>query len=478
MTAGQSVLPFTIESAKAGSLTSYGGLPIVTELCRRLFGKQAYRSLARRLDCFGARGARRHLESLLTLLVAGGDCIEDIERLRADRGLGRLLGFPLSSRTQLKNFLYAFHQDEGGHRLTSAQDDALSRRGEAQIRPEGPALQALAAFSGDVVSAIQRARPETRATVDVDATIIEANKARALRTYEGPRGYQPQVALWAEQGLVIEDEFRDGNVPAAYGVRTFLQKAFAKLPASVTDRRLRADSALYDEAALTWADENGIQFAVTADMSEALAREVARVDPTVWKPYFGAAESADHFGSEERQWADVTTFVPGWARNHKKKGRALRYVAIRVRPRQQDLFGEESRSWRHFAIVSNLYDWDGGRLIRWHREKAGTIEHVFQEAKGELGGGTMPTGKFGANAAWWRITLLAYNLLRLLKVEALPPALQTTRPKGLRFHIFNIAGTVVRTGGRLLLRLAVSAMELARLTRARLAIAALPRPAG
>ena len=89
----------------------------------------------------------------------------------------------------------------------------------------------------------------------------------------------------------------------------------------------------------------------------------------------------------------------------------------------------------------------------------------------------MPTGKFGSNAAWWRITLLAYNLLRLLKVEALPAELHATRPKGLRFHLFNIAGTVVRTGGRLLLRLAVSTMELARLTRARIAIAALPRPA-
>ena len=58
-------------------------------------------------------------------------------------------------------------------------------------------------------------------------------------------------------------------------------------------------------------------------------------------------------------------------------------MAIRVRPRQQDLFGNASHTWRHFSIVSNLYEWDGGRLLRWHREKAGTVEHVFAEVKGD-----------------------------------------------------------------------------------------------
>ena len=28
------------------------------------------------------------------------------------------------------------------------------------------------------------------------------------------RGYQPMLAVWAETGLVLADQFRDGNVPA------------------------------------------------------------------------------------------------------------------------------------------------------------------------------------------------------------------------------------------------------------------------
>ena len=51
------------------------------------------------------------------------------------------------------------------------------------------------------------------ATIDVDATILESQKRSALATYDGRTGYQPVVALWAEQDVILADEFRDGNVP-------------------------------------------------------------------------------------------------------------------------------------------------------------------------------------------------------------------------------------------------------------------------
>ena len=69
----------------------------------------------------------------------------------------------------------------------------------------------------DVVQEVGRRCPEQRfATVDQDATIIESRKQEALRGYEGERCYQPMLSVWAEMNLVLADEFRDGNVPAAY----------------------------------------------------------------------------------------------------------------------------------------------------------------------------------------------------------------------------------------------------------------------
>ncbi len=66
------------------------------------------------------------------------------------------------------------------------------------------------------------------------------------------------------------------------------------------------------------------------------------------------------------------------------------------------------------------------------------------EVKNDLAGGVMPCGRFGANAAWWRLNLLVHNLLVLLEVEALPDVLSRARPKTLRFRLFNLPGRIVR----------------------------------
>ena len=69
--------------------------------------------------------------------------------------------------------------------------------------------------------------------MDQDATLIESRNQAALRSYEGERGYQPMLAVWAEMNLVLADEFRDGNVPAQLRPLTVAKAAFAALPGTV-----------------------------------------------------------------------------------------------------------------------------------------------------------------------------------------------------------------------------------------------------
>jgi hypothetical protein len=180
-----------------------------------------------------------------------------------------------------------------------------------------------------------------------------------------------------------------------------------------------------------------------------LAYEIASLPEAAWQSYRGReARAADR---EERQWAEVV-FVPNWARNHQKHGHAFRYLAIRVRSRQAELF-EEEPVWRHFAVVTNQ-EGDGEAILRWQRGKQGTVEHGHGVVKNDLGGGVLPCGRFGANAAWWRLNLLAHNLLAFLQAGALPPALAKARPKTLRFRLFNVAGRVVRHARCWILKLA------------------------
>jgi len=476
MSVSQGLLPFKVELvARPDPVTAYAGVPVVVEALLAAVPTGLFRELRDALGYQDWKVVRRHLVSLVVLVAAGGEHLADLEWLRGDAGLEKLLGFKLSSPTQAKEFLYAFHQGADGHALTPEEDASLSEKGHAQVRPEGPGLQVLEAMVLGVVAALQAKRPKRRATLDVDATIIEAHKKQALMGYEGTVGYQPQMAWWAEQGTYVCDEFRDGNVPAAFDGQRYLQRTCANLPAGIEEIRLRADSALYDERTLTWADARGIGFAVSADMSPVLAAEVAAVHEWSWKKYRNLKDPEDV--TEEREWAEVP-YVPAWKRNDVPGAVPFRYIAVRVRPRQRPLFGNEDRVWRHFAVVTN-FDWAGDRVVRWHREKQGSVEHGHDILKNDLGGGVMPSGRFGANAAWWRVNVLVHGLLSLVKALDASGALADARPKTLRLRLLNLGARLISHGRTWCVRLSrdlLQARILVAVRRALVELAARLRP--
>ena len=104
----------------------------------------------------------------------------------------------------------------------------------------------------------------------------------------------------------------------------------------------------------------------------------------------------------------------------------------------------------------NRPDPDGGEgldLIRWQRGKAGTVEHAHRVLKDELAAEALPSQKFGANAASFRLNVMLYNLLSAFKRIALPPELHDARPKRLRFVLLNGIGRVIRHAREIVLRL-------------------------
>ena len=73
--------------------------------------------------------------------------------------------------------------------------------------------------------------------------------------------------------------------------------------------------------------------------------------------------------------------------------------------------------------------------------------------KEDLTGGRLPSGKFGANAAWWAIVVLAFNLNSAMKRLVLGGEWVSRRLKAVRFGVICIAGRVVRHARRLIIRL-------------------------
>jgi hypothetical protein len=114
---------------------------------------------------------------------------------------------------------------------------------------------------------------------------------------------------------------------------------------------------------------------------------------------------------------------------------------------------------------------------------------VHDVVKNELGGGKFPSGTFGASAAWlhyaslrrrsWtastpvRFALLTYNVLSAIKQLALPPSLETARPKRLRFALFTLAARITSHPDTLVMKIGRCANGLADLLASRLRIAQL-----
>jgi hypothetical protein len=434
-------LKFEIDTELEPSLlTPRAGIPSLIE-AYRLSGTAAVIDAKIRFKT-RKRGlsASEMVESHLALWAAGGERAEDFDRLREDKALVALLGHELPAAQTARDFLAAFHEDD----LPLLQD------GKASVPSESTALQGLAAANTELVLDLQCRKPQKIATLDIDATIIHSSKKAAKRAYDGERGYQPVLVLWAEQDVIVADEFRDGNVPAGMGNLRIIKKAVAALPGKFTEIRLRGDSALYEHDAMAWMDENAVRYAISVRMSPQIKECIEALPDDHWKP---AGEEDDAI----REWAEIN-YVPSDGNWSKEHATPRRYLAIRIKPKQGDLLGDGT-SLKHFAIVTNRNDPEGGSgldLIRWHRQKAGTIEHAHDVLMNELAGWCLPSQKFGANAAWLRLNVLLYNLLSAFKRVGLPEEMHDARPKRLRFLLLNTVGKVVRHARETLLRCATA----------------------
>jgi hypothetical protein len=441
----QGILPFVLEAADREDVTARAGLPLVVETMRALGVDELARAELPEPKRQRGFGSDEKLEALATLIAAGGDRVEDVRTLAEDKGLEKLLGRPFPSPDALLDFLGQFHDPR-------CWEDRPQNK-KAYVPRESDGLRALETVNRELV-ARGADRSATLATIDHDGTIIESHKREATIAYEGTSGYQPLVAVWAEQQLVVADEFRDGNVAGGEDPLRSVQRALANLPPWVVQRRLRADSASYYAPLLKYLVAENVGFAISADMTKELRRCCLAVGGKQWQA----------FETREREQVDLAEveFTPG---NWSRKAHPLRYVAMRFTPRQTDLFAAKDPSYH--AVVSNRDELEAAELVRWHRQKAGTIEHVHRVMKDELGAGVLPSGRFGANAAWFRINAMVFNVLTVLKRRALPERYRDARPKRLRYELFTLPAKLAVHHSQLAARVAAGSERLHEIIQAR-----------
>ena len=121
--------------------------------------------------------------------------------------------------------------------------------------------------------------------------------------------------------MVLQREFRDGNVPAGYEQLRALEEALEALPGGVKRVRIRSDTAGYQHDLLRWCEEGGsegfgrIEFAIGCDVTDEFKGAVGEVAEGEWEKLY--VERDGQYVETGRQWAEVC-FVPNEIGRSKK----------------------------------------------------------------------------------------------------------------------------------------------------------------
>ena len=437
------------------------------------------------------------ITSLVMLNLAGGESVDDLRILEADEGLGRVLAMSETHRMRRSErrgqskrwrrerrrsvpspsavfrYLRGFHDPS---------EEDRRRAHTAFIPRANDALDGLGRVNADFVGFVGSHTHHTKATLDMDATLIETHKQEARFCYRKYRAYQPLTTYWSEADLVVHSEFRDGNVPAGHEQLRVLRESLGYLPPEVDQVRLRSDTAGYQQELLRYCAEGRderfgvIEFAVGVDVTQAFIQAVSETAEDEW--HVLRRRVGDHHVDTAQEYAEVC-FVPDWV-GRSKNSPEYRYLAIREPLRKPPLPGMEAQlelsvpimemadgAWYKVSGIVTNRDLPADRLIWWYRQRCGKGEEVHGVLKTDLAGGRLPSGLFGANAAWWAIAVLAFNLNSALKQLAFGGQWVSKRLKAVRFGFICLPGRVARHARRLTIRLARGHPSLELLVNAR-----------
>src|SRR5450759_2709346 len=217
----------------------------------------------------GERPGRANVgEKLLTLVMsalAGGDCIDDANALRAG-GTERILGFSVKAASTLGTFLRSFRW---GHvrSLGAVSRHLLARAWAAGAGPGDAPL-----------------------TIDLDSTICEtyglAKEGGSRFTHTGVRGYHPLLAVAAGTGDVLMSRLRGGNANSGRSAGHFLTETIGRVRyAGATGQlTMRADSGFYAQAVVAVCRRLDIRFSITLRQHTCVRRLIEAFPEDAWTP--------------------------------------------------------------------------------------------------------------------------------------------------------------------------------------------------
>ena len=343
---------------------------------------------------------------LILMLHSGGRVLDDIKEIRLDTALSTLL--------KMDNIPTASAFTKYLHKHKTIGEDGIRKINK----------QFLKRFLKSIKS--------EELILDIDATFIEAHKNTAKWSYKNAPGYMPMVGH-INGGYVIDVDFKEGNEAPASKNLEFIKQCQGQLPIGVKFDRSRADSASYQAAIFNHCDKENILFTVTAKKNKNVFDSIKDIKDDTWQ-FFSKREKVSEFTHTMQDTdnafrmivikKDITPILPTMEE----------YISDEVMMQYQDEI--------YYCIATNDNDLSSEEIIKLHRQRGETSENKIKELKNGFNMSYLPTSNTQANAFYFAIGTLAYNLFLLFK-QILDSNMQKHTVKTIRYKLYNIAGKVV-----------------------------------
>jgi hypothetical protein len=367
---------------------------------------------------------------LAVTIALGGDCLADVAVLRAQPELfGAVASDPTISRL-----------------IEGLGDDSATVI---------TAIRAARAGARAKVWAHHRPIPSTdQVVVDLDATLVgsHSEKEGATANFKRGFGFHPMLAFVDHgaggTGEPLVGMLRPGRANAndAADQIAVLDAALAQLPEQTRSRVLvRGDTGSGVQPFLWHVTNRGLQYSVGVYARQPVQDALAALPQQAWRK----ARDGDGNPRDGAQVAELTRWLPatfvGWPPG-------MRVIARRERPHPgAQLRITDQQGWRITVFATNTR---GGRLadleVR-HRLRARAEDRI--RGLKDTGLTNLPLQAFAKNQIWLELAQLAAELLTWTQLLAWPDqAARTWEPKRLRLRLLAVAGRLITTGRRRILR--------------------------
>ena len=427
------ILPFFVTQSKE-KLTDRGSLAIIDEFLTGVgFMDQLHQVFPLPGSGKGIKAAD-YVRTLVYHFADGGRHLEELEAIKTDEGFRSLIKMD--------------HMPG-----SDAVGDWLRRMGKRR------GTDYVQQLNDNLVRRYVTVSKQQQFIFDVDSTVIGSNKGDATYSYKNIQGYHPMLG-WLSDGcdepICSYVKFRQGSASAQTDIMEALQHTEALLPSDKRIKYFRSDSAAYQAKIIDYCNDNDIYYTITADKDVSVMSAIMDIPSKAWKTLH---DRIDGFKTGREVAETIHTMNDS---NH-----SFRLIVIRELTEKPDLFGP----YRYYAIITNIpadgLDGITAEEVVWHHNGRGNCERYIGDTKYGLTLQYVPCGQFEANAMYYTMGILTFNLLKLMQMMVLPKSWIKKTILSLRRGLFRIVAKVTARGRQFFLQVNKTKEELIAIIRIR-----------